>query len=55
MIKFVCLFAKRLLEIFHPFSFVCNILCNYSGGRVKLFFQELKGTVRRLVNGALAS
>ena len=24
MIKFVCLLAKRLFEIFHPFSFMCN-------------------------------
>lgn len=32
MIEFVCLFAKRSFEIFHPFSFGYNILYNWGRG-----------------------
>ena len=44
MIKFVCLFAKHLFEIFHPFSFVCNSFyrVGWGGERESTCFSKSK-------------
>lgn len=39
MIESVCLFAKRLFEIFHPFL-LCAASSLTAAGRVTLFVQE---------------
>lgn len=43
MIKFVCLFAKCLFEIFHPSPFVCNSHYKVEwGGGESTYFSKSK-------------